>query len=429
MRSKILLLLLLSWNISFPQNQRPKSKTYEFKNGLWYTGKGFVKATWYSINGTLSITRPLKIDSSIDFNKGFVIPPFGEAHNHNVDYSDQFNELSHKYLRAGIFYVKNPNNFPEGRDKLIAHDLINQDTTIDAAFSNGGITDYKGHPILIVERIIERGDGTEKLGEGNFYHTVGSLEALETKWPLIVKAHPDFIKTYLLFSEEYEKRKHDSSYVGHRGLNPKLLPAIVIKAHKHGLRVGVHVETARDFQTAVAAGVDEIVHTPGFRGDPMEKGLKGLSELKYPLTTFQILDKDAKLAARKGITIITTLSGILQVNTALNKRIADSLFQINLRTLKQAAVKIALGSDAYRGDSWWELEYLATTGIFTNAELLKIFCHTTPMTIFPKRKIAEFRTGFEASFLVLKNNPLIELVKAEGILFAIKQGTILKNIY
>jgi len=429
MQLKILLLLLLSWNISFPQDQGSKSKTYEFKNGSWYNGKGFVKATWYAIDGKLSSTRPAKIDSVIDLNKGFVIPPFGEAHNHNVGYTDHFYELSHKYLKAGIFYVQVPNNFLEGRNKLLEEGMINKDTTIDATFANGGITGYNGHPYFIVQRNIESGSMTEKEGEGNFYHTVRSLEELEAKWPLIIKSKPDFIKTYLLFSEEYEKRNSDSNYVGHRGLDPKLLPVIVMKTHKQGLRVVAHVETAMDFHNAIIGGVDEVNHMPGFRGNSMENGLNGLSQLKYPLTSFQIGKEDAKLAAQKGITVVTTLSGILDVKTIFDKRIADSLFKMNLKTLKHAGVKIAIGSDAYRGDSWWEIEYLVTTGVFTNAELLNMFCYTTPITIFPKRKIAQFRNGFEASFLVLKNDPLIELMKAKEILFAVKQGMILKNIY
>ena len=77
-----------------------------------------------------------------------MIPPFGEAHNHNIAYSDQFSELSAKYLNHGIFYVKVPNNFIEGRQKLIANSLINKDTTIDAVFANGGITSYKGQSLL-----------------------------------------------------------------------------------------------------------------------------------------------------------------------------------------------------------------------------------------------------------------------------------------
>jgi len=424
------LILLLECTLAFSQNKaplQPGSKNYELKNGQWFDGNQFKKATWYSINGILSNKRPLRIDSTIDLNNGFVIPPFGEAHNHNIAYSDQFSELSAKYLNHGIFYVKVPNNFIEGRQKLIANSLINKDTTIDAVFANGGITSYKGHPYLIVQRNIEWGNITEKQGEGDFYNMIMSVDELAAKWPKIMHNHPDFIKTYLLFSEEYNKRINDSTYIGHRGLEPGLLVNVVKKAHEAGLRVSVHVETAIDFHNAIIAGVDEVNHMPGFRGDPIHGGLDSLKKLNYPLKIFQIDSNDAKLAGRKGIVVVTTLSGILDVKSAEDRKLADSLFKLNLRTLKEARVKIALGSDAYRGDSWWEVEYLATTGIFSNLELLQMFSVTTPQTIFPKRKIAQFKNGYEASFLVLKNDPLIDIMNAKEIYFAVKQTTILKN--
>jgi len=427
---KILLILLLACNVAFAQsNTHPQSnsKIYELKNGQWFDGNHFKKADWYSINGILSSARPLRIDSTIDLNNGFVVPPFGEAHNHNIAYSDQFSELSAKYLNHGIFYVKVPNNFIEGRQKLITNGLINKDTTIDAVFANGGITSYKGHPYFIVQRNIEWGNITEKEGEGDFYNTIMSVNELTAKWPKIMEHHPDFIKTYLLFSEEYDKRINDSIYIGNRGLEPGLLVNIVKKAHQAGLRVSVHVETAIDFHNAIIAGVDEVNHMPGFRGDPMQKSLENLKQLNYPLNIFQIDKKDAKLAAQKGIVVVTTLSGILDVKSAEDRKLTDSLFKTNLRTLKEARVKIALGSDAYRGDSWWEVEYLATTGIFSNLELLRMFSVTTPRTIFPKRKIAHFKNGYEASFIVVKNDPLIDIMNAKEINFAIKQGTVLKN--
>ena len=428
---KLLLILLLECIVAFSQNNMARqlsSKTYELKNGQWFDGNEFKKADWYSINGKLSTIRPSRVDSIINLNNGFVIPPFGEAHNHNIAYSDQFSELSAKYLNRGIYYVKVPNNFIEGRQKLITNGLINKDTTIDAVFSNGGITSYKGHPFLIVQRNIERGNITEKQGEGDFYNTIMSVNELEARWSTIMEHHPDFIKTYLLFSEEYEKRINDSIYIGNRGLEPGLLVNVVKKAHQAGLRVSVHVETAIDFHNAIIAGVDEVNHMPGFRGDPMQKSLENLKQLNYPLKIFQIDKKDAQLAAQKGIVVVTTLSGILDVKSAENRKLADSLFKMNLRTLKEAGVKIALGSDAYRGDSWWEVEYLVTTGVFSNLELLRMFSVLTPQTIFPKRKIAQFKNGYEASFIVVKNDPLIDIMNAKDIYFAFKQGSVLKNI-
>jgi hypothetical protein len=50
-----------------------------------------------------------------------------------------------------------------------------------------------------------------------------------------------------------------------------------------------------------------------------------------------------------------------------------------------------------------------------------MFSVTTPQTIFPKRKIAQFKNGYEASFLVLKNDPLIDIMNAKEIYFAVKQ--------
>lgn len=429
---KILLLLLLECTVAFSLNNayhQLNSRIYELKNGQWFDGTRFKKATWYSINGILSNINPRRIDSTINLNNGFVIPPFGEAHNHNVNYTDQFSALSAKYLNHGIFYVKVPNNFLEGRNKLITKGLINKDTTIDAIFSNGGITGYKGHPYLIVQRNIDNGIVTEKEGEGDFYNTIMSVNELSAKWPAILGHHPDFIKTYLLFSEEYNRRINDSIYIGYRGLDPDLLMHIVKKAKRAGLRVSIHVESAIDFHNAIIAGVDEVNHMPGFRGDPMQKGLNNLKELKYPLKIFQVDKRDAKLAAQKGIVVVTTLSGILQVKSVEDRRLADSLFKINLQTLKEAGVKIALGSDAYRGDSWEEVEYLVTTGIFSNLELLRMFSVITPNTIFPERKIAQFKNGYEASFLVVKNNPLIDIMNTKEIYFAMKQGAILKNIY
>jgi imidazolonepropionase-like amidohydrolase len=423
---------LLILAVAFSQNNvyhQLNSRIYELKNGKWFDGNQFKKAIWYSVNGKLSNIKPQRIDSTIDLNNGFVIPPFGEAHNHNVNYTDQFPALSAKYLNHGIFYVKVPNNFLEGRNKLITNDLINKDTTIDAIFANGGITSYKGHPYFIVQRNIENGFMTEKEGEGDFYNTVMSVNELSAKWPEIMEHHPDFIKTYLLFSEEYNKRNSDSNYIGQRGLDPALLAHIVKKAHQAGLRVSVHVETAIDFHSAITAGVDEVNHMPGFRGDPMQQSLNGLRELKYPLKIFQVDKKDAMLAAQKGIVVVTTLSGILQVKSTEDKRIADSLFKINLQTLKEAGVKIALGSDAYRGDSWDEVEYLMTTGVFSNLEMLRMFSVITPKTIFPERKIAQFKNGYEASFLVVKNDPLIDIMNAKDIYFSVKQGTVLINTY
>jgi len=43
---------------------------------------------------------------------------------------------------------------------------------------------------------------------------------------------------------------------------------IVAKRHADALRVACHIEMATDFRNALAAGIDEIAHLPGYDVDP-----------------------------------------------------------------------------------------------------------------------------------------------------------------
>ena len=80
----------------------------------------------------------------------------------------------------------------------------------------------------------------------------------------------------------------------------------------------------------------------------------------------------------------------------------------NLSRLKRARAPILIGSDHYGQDSVNEMDYLQGLGVWTNLELLRIACVTTPQAIFPRRKIGELRPEFEASFIVLHGNPLTD---------------------
>ena len=203
------------------------------------------------------------MDSIIDLAGGFVVPPFGEAHNHNIEPLSKLDVLIPRYLNHGIFYVKNPSNLPAGRNQIL--DKLNRPESIDVAFSNGGFTGKDGHPVELVKRNIDRGIWTEAEGEGQFYYTVSDEAELDRKWPALLSTKPDFIKTFLLFSEEYQQRRDDPKFFGWKGLDPALLKIIVRKAHDAGLRVSTHIESAADFHNALLAGVDEINHMQSLR--------------------------------------------------------------------------------------------------------------------------------------------------------------------
>lgn len=400
--------------------QQPTSKTYAFINGKWFDGQNFENKRFYSVKGVLTSQKPIRVDSAIDLTNKYVIPPFGEAHNHNVENPQSIDELVRKYLQDGIFYVKNPNSLPNARTSLIGK--INIPTSIDAVFANGGLTASGGHPLGVVKRNLERGANPEDWAEGGFYFNIDNLPDLDRKWEKILSGKPDFIKTYLQYSEEYEKRKEDDAYFDWRGLNPALLPEIVRRAHLAGLRVSAHIETTTDFHNALVAGVDEINHMPGFRP---EKG----DWTKYDSSRFRIVERDARLAARNRVVVVTTL--VSAVDHALQKKegepfkeLRDLLVQ-NLQLLREHHVPIAIGSDSYRQTSLVEALNLHKLGAFDNRTLLKMWCETTATTIFPKRKIGLLKNGYEASFLVLNDNPLQDFANVQKIDKRFKQGEFL----
>jgi hypothetical protein len=267
-----------------------------FTNGLWFDGNRFTKRLAYTVDGNLTFHRPARIESTIDLAGAFVVPPFGEAHNHNVESLSRIDPLVQRYLRHGIFYVKNPNSLPGTREQLVGK--INTPSSIDVVFANGGLTGTGGHPVEFVDRNIKRGVWTEAEGEGKFYYQVDTPQALDLKWPHLLETKPDFIKTYLLFSEEYATRKESQEFFGWKGLEPALLPLIVRKAHAAGLRVSTHLETAADFHNALLAGVDEINHMPGFR--------KNQDVRQHPDSIFEVSAADAALAAKQGTFVVTT---------------------------------------------------------------------------------------------------------------------------
>lgn len=101
------------------------------------------------------------------------------------------------------------------------------------------------------------------------------------------------------------------------------------------------------------------------------------------------------------------------------------LHRRNLRMLMKHGVKIAIGTDQYRRTTDTETNYLRGLELFDNLTLLKMWCETTPQTIFPNRKIARLEEGYEASFLVLEMNPLDDLDHLDSIDMRFKRGSLL----
>ena len=81
----IIALLLLS---ICSQGLSIKQQNYEFANGKWFDGQKFVARKFYTVGGRLTARKPTRVDKTFDLAGKFIVPPFAEAHNHNLESED-----------------------------------------------------------------------------------------------------------------------------------------------------------------------------------------------------------------------------------------------------------------------------------------------------------------------------------------------------
>ena len=99
---------------------------------------------------------------------------------------------------------------------------LNRPDSLDVVFANGGLTATGGHPIRLRELLLERGaypGFTKESLRDHGYYVIDRPADLESKWEAILANRPDFIKAFLLRSEEFEKRRDSADYFGRKGLD------------------------------------------------------------------------------------------------------------------------------------------------------------------------------------------------------------------
>lgn len=400
-----------------------QTKTIHFINGQWFNGKDFTTGDFYSVNGLISKQQPSAVDTIIDLHNQFVIPPFAEAHNHSPDTEQDLDFIIERYLADGIFYIKNPNNIPFTSNKIKSR--INHPKSVDVLYANGGLTATGGHPTVLYNYMLTTiykkslPGWTSKSFEGEAYYIINTKEDLEKKWPFILSQKPGFIKFYLIYSEEYELRKNDTLYNGKKGIDPRLAKLIVKKAHAAGLQVSCHVETPTDLKNAVRAGVDEINHLPGYQ----VRWKDGYDAAYYRITAATARRmKRRKIHADASYSLVET-ELFEKDSLRIKQRLAVQ--KANLLLLKKFKVSVTIGCDSYNLTAKTEMDYFRKLGIYSNLELLKMWSEVTAKAIFPNRKIAALQEGYEASFLVLGQNPLMSEEFRYHITLRIKQGVVL----
>jgi imidazolonepropionase-like amidohydrolase len=405
------------WHAPGARGRATDSRVSLYENARVWTGSGFETRTLAVREGRF--VDPAEAGGGarrIDVGGRYIVPAYGNAHAHITRATP---EGSWSYLKEGVFYVWNPNTVVLGEKELA---FFARGDTVDVKTAQGGITEPGGHPeqlyVEVLAKYVYKGK-TLKDFLGNAFHYGPNAAEIDAALDLLKSQKADFVKAYLLYSEDYLKRRDDPVYYGLKGLNPVNMPYLVAAARRRGLPVAVHVETAHDLRVAALSGVAVAEHLPGYwavktRDDLMRRNLSSA---------------DAALVARSGMIVVATYSVSNDkdvgppVGRGEDKVTPDEVYALqaqNLRRLIEAGTTLIIGTDG-PGPIFDEAEHLVgRAGLSVGEALAAVF--RTSRYLFPDRRIGCFDPGCEADFLVLGADPRTDIANLRKIERRVKAG-------
>lgn len=385
--------------------------SWELKNARWFDGQKIQRGNLYIENGVFVARKPAKVNRKMDMRgQQVLINPLGEAHNHNLQTAWGWGQYAQTYLDEGVFYAAmlcgDPKSVAEVRPLAAAP------AAPDVSFVTACITSPDGYPLAAVLP----DPGPEAAAAQQQIVLVDSPEQAVAQWPAIKARGPGWLRIVLAHSERTELRGQPA-YFGRLGLRPDTASALTRLAHADGRRVVAHVESAADFDAALAAGVDAIAHLPGYA-----------NTLDEAPAQFAISDAAAAQAARQHTAVITTSAAttLFKLDDAALAALRD-VQRANLARLQAAGVQLLIGSDVFVGTARAELRALDALGL-DRTTLLRLATQDTPRALFPGRRLGCFEPGCEASFLVLGGDPLADPSVLDMPLLRVKQGRLLTRL-
>jgi len=400
-----------------PSREVVEAAVYE--NAMVWNGSGFQPKTLAIRDGRfVDVSEAGASAVRIDLGGGFVVPAYANAHVHITPASPSG---SWSYLKNGVFYAWNPNTTVLGRSEL---DFFKRPDSYDVATSQGGITEPGGHPEklyvdLLPQWVAAYKGKTLKDFLGDAFHYGRTPQEIDASLDLLKSQKADFVKAYLLNSEEYQAPRDDPKSYGNKGLNPTNFPYLVAAARQRGLEVAAHVETAHDLKIAALSGTAMAAHLPAYWDIRNEEDLR-----RRTLTP-----ADAKIVAQSGMLLVATygIAGerykAAEKNGKLDKTMSGRVLQVqaqNIRLLKEAGAGFVTGTDG-SGPIFDEVEHFVSIGALTNGEALAVAL-ASGKHLFPKRRIGCFEAGCEADFLVLSGDPSSDISNLRKITKRVKAG-------
>lgn len=410
--------LLLTCSFSQAQTPPPPQQPYqasaplswELKNARWFDGHKIQKGNLYVENGQFVAKKPPKVNRKMDMRGQVLINPLAEAHNHNLQTAWGWGQFADKYIDEGVFYAAMLCGDPAGVADV--KPLAADPAAPDVSFVTACITSSDGYPLAAVlpEPTPDAAAAQQQIV------LVDSPEQAAQQWPAIRARGGSWLRLVLAHSERPELRQL-TEHFGRLGLTPETAAALTRLAHADGRKVVAHVETAADFDAALAAGVDVIAHLPGYA-----------NMLDEAPERFAISDAAAARAARQRTAVITTTAAtaLFKLDGAPLAALRD-VQRANLAKLQAAGVQLLVGSDVFIATARAELHALDDLGI-DRATLLRLATVDTPRALFPGRKLGCFEPGCEASFLVLGGDPIADLAQVDMPMLRVKQGRLLTRL-
>ena len=241
---------------------------------------------------------------------------------------------------------------------------------------------------------------------------------------------PDFVKIWV-----------DDRNGSVRKLSPALYRAIIDEAHRHGLRVIVHVFYLADARDLVEAGADGFLHL--VRDEEMDDALVKRMKAKHVFVTPNLSTSEAGtytnkpawlddplLAESATPAMIRKAADVYAARAGGQPRTAATASyqrqQRSIARLNAAGVTIALGDDTGIENTFYgygdhhELELMVAAGM-TPMQVI-VSATKTPAELLHLDRLGTLARGKSADFLVLDANPLENITNTKKIVKVYQRG-------
>ena len=360
-------------------------------------------------------------DTVVDAQSNFALPGLIDLHVHlgasGSNYGKDF-----QYLPVDAHFNS---NLYLGVTSIV--DLFSFDITLNAAKH---LTSYKASPNLFYAGVLFTNPGGHGTQFGGSALEVTSDEAIEDLWQQHMARKPHLTKAVI------------ETFGGHgSSLTDSQLTEIGKRSKAAGLPYFVHVSTLADGKRAIKAGATALAH--GINTEAVDDEFIALMvkhNVAYIPTLAVYQNHSAEHAHQKissNSTLLATVPDKLQhclfdkvpepskwKDIAWHKR--QSAYQ-NLNLLAQAGITIGTGSDA--GNPYTlhgsglhnELQALSKSGL-TSAQVINA-ATIDAAKIINAPELGQLKPGFQASFILLTQNPLNDISQISNIQAVYKSGS------